>query len=72
MTQVMDGIRILEVAEYAMVPAAAAVLADWGADVIKVEHAERGDSVRGLAAVRLPNGKRCYPSKKANGPWCNK
>ena len=41
MPQVMDGIRILEVAEYAMVPAAGAVLTDWGADVIKVEHAER-------------------------------
>ena len=48
MTQVMEGIRILEVAEHTFVPAASAVLADWGADVVKVEHAERGDAMRGL------------------------
>jgi crotonobetainyl-CoA:carnitine CoA-transferase CaiB-like acyl-CoA transferase len=45
---VMDGIRILEVAEHTFVPAATAILADWGADVIKIEHAERGDAMRGL------------------------
>ena len=49
MTDVMKGIRILEVAEHTFVPAASAVLADWGADVIKVEHATRGDAMRGLA-----------------------
>jgi crotonobetainyl-CoA:carnitine CoA-transferase CaiB-like acyl-CoA transferase len=47
----MDGVRVLEVAQYTFVPAAGAVLADWGADVIKVEHAERGDAQRGI--VRL-------------------
>ena len=49
MSHPMNGIRILEVAEHAFVPTAGAVLADWGADVIKVEHAERGDAMRGLA-----------------------
>jgi crotonobetainyl-CoA:carnitine CoA-transferase CaiB-like acyl-CoA transferase len=48
MTDVMKGIRVLEVAEHTFVPAASAVLADWGADVIKIEHAERGDALRGL------------------------
>ena len=48
MSDVMQGIRVLEVAEHTFVPAASAVLADWGADVIKVEHAERGDAMRGL------------------------
>jgi len=47
----MTGVRILEVAQYTFVPAAAAVLADWGADVIKVEHAEMGDAQRGLSKV---------------------
>lgn len=42
MTAVMDGIRVLEVAEHTFVPAASAVLSDWGADVIKIEHVERG------------------------------
>ena len=49
MLDVMKGIRILEVAEHTFVPAASAILAEWGADVIKVEHAERGDAMRGLA-----------------------
>lgn len=47
----MEGVRILEVAQYTFVPAAAAILADWGADVIKVEHAETGDAQRGLVRV---------------------
>jgi len=33
---------------YGFVPSAGAVLADWGADVIKVEHAVNGDPQRGL------------------------
>jgi crotonobetainyl-CoA:carnitine CoA-transferase CaiB-like acyl-CoA transferase len=51
MHRVMDGVRVLEVAEYTFVPSAGAVLADWGADVIKVEHPTRGDSQRGLLTV---------------------
>lgn len=51
MTQPMQGVRVLEVAQFTFVPAAGAVLADWGADVIKVEHAERGDAQRGLVRV---------------------
>lgn len=48
MTAVMKGVRILEVAEHTFVPAASAILADWGAEVIKIEHVERGDAMRGL------------------------
>lgn len=44
----MDGVRVLEVAQYTFVPSAGAVLADWGAEVIKVEHAVRGDAQRGI------------------------
>ena len=47
----MEGIRILEVAQFTFVPAAGGVLADWGADVIKVEHAEFGDAQRGLTNI---------------------
>ncbi|MDZ7675469.1 MAG: CoA transferase [Acidimicrobiales bacterium] len=50
MTDVMRGVRILEVAEHTFVPAASALLAEWGAEVIKVEHVERGDAMRGLAS----------------------
>jgi crotonobetainyl-CoA:carnitine CoA-transferase CaiB-like acyl-CoA transferase len=53
MSRAMEGIRILEVAEHTFVPAASAILADWGADVIKIEHVERGDAMRGLAATGM-------------------
>ena len=48
MIKVMEGIRVLEVAQFTFVPAAGAILADWGADVIKVEHPLRGDTQRGF------------------------
>ena len=51
MTAVMEGVRILEVAEHTFVPAASALLADLGAEVIKIEHVERGDAMRGLAST---------------------
>jgi crotonobetainyl-CoA:carnitine CoA-transferase CaiB-like acyl-CoA transferase len=47
----MQGVRILEVAEHTFVPAASALMADWGAEVIKIEHVERGDAMRGLAST---------------------
>lgn len=51
MTKVMEGVRVLEVAQYTFVPAAGAVLADWGADVIKIEHPVRGDAQRGFVRM---------------------
>ena len=47
----MEGVRVVEVAQYTFVPAAGAILAEWGAEVIKVEHAERGDAQRGLVSL---------------------
>ena len=47
-TKVMEGVRILEVAQFTFTPAAGAILADWGADVIKIEHPVRGDTQRGF------------------------
>lgn len=53
----MAGIRVLELAAWTYVPAAGAVLAEWGADVIKVEHPETGDPQRGLVNSGLiPTG----------------
>lgn len=51
MQRPMRGVRVLEVAQFTFVPAAGAILADWGADIVKVEHAERGDGQRGLTTV---------------------
>lgn len=44
----MKGVRVLEVAQFTFVPAAGGILADWGADVIKIEHPIRGDTQRGF------------------------
>ena len=49
----MEGIRILDLADHTFVPAASAILSDWGAEVIKVEHITRGDAARGLASSGL-------------------
>jgi crotonobetainyl-CoA:carnitine CoA-transferase CaiB-like acyl-CoA transferase len=51
MNQVMKGIQVLEVAQYTFVPSAGAVLADWGAEVLKIEHPVKGDGQRGLLQV---------------------
>ena len=52
MTHVMKGVRMLEVAQFTFVPAAGAVLTDWGADVIKIEHPVRGDAQRGIKELQ--------------------
>ncbi|HEY1281190.1 MAG TPA: CoA transferase, partial [Acidimicrobiales bacterium] len=39
MGQPLGGVRVVEVAMWGFVTSAGAVLADWGADVLKVEHA---------------------------------
>ena len=43
-----EGIRILEVDNWGFAPSAGAVLADWGADVVKVEPPGRGDPLRAV------------------------
>lgn len=52
----MDGIRIVEVAAWTFVPAAGAVLTEWGAEVLKIEHPETGDPQRGLVSSGLVPG----------------
>ena len=49
MSKPLEGIRVVEVAMWAFVPSAGGVLADWGADVIKIE-APTGDPIRGLVS----------------------
>jgi crotonobetainyl-CoA:carnitine CoA-transferase CaiB-like acyl-CoA transferase len=51
MVRVFKGVRVLEVAQFIFVPSAGVILAEWGADVIKIEHPLRGDAQRGLARV---------------------
>lgn len=49
MTKPLDGIKVLDFSEHGYVPSAAAALADFGADVIKIER-PRGDAMRGIIA----------------------
>jgi crotonobetainyl-CoA:carnitine CoA-transferase CaiB-like acyl-CoA transferase len=56
MSNALDGVRVLEVAAWMFVPAAGGILADWGADVVKVEHPVTGDPQRGLSAMGLIPG----------------
>jgi len=45
-----DGVRVIELAQWVFVPAAGALLADWGADVIHIEPLD-GDPYRGLVSL---------------------
>ena len=68
-TAVMEGVRVLEVAEQTFVPAATALLADWGADIIKIEPTERGDAMRGLASTGvMPMTGDVHPAHGALEP----
>jgi crotonobetainyl-CoA:carnitine CoA-transferase CaiB-like acyl-CoA transferase len=42
-----EGIRVVELAQWVFVPVAGALLADWGADVVRIDRLE-GDPYRGL------------------------
>jgi crotonobetainyl-CoA:carnitine CoA-transferase CaiB-like acyl-CoA transferase len=57
MTAPLDGVLVVEFANFAAAPSAAAVMADLGADVIKVE-AIGGDPIRGLMKqAKMPEGE---------------
>ncbi len=56
--RILEGIRLVEVADWGFVPSAATVLGDWGADVIKVEHPVRGDPIRGLVTAGIVPGAK--------------
>lgn len=59
--KILDGIRVVEFATHVVIPAAARVMADWGADVIKVE-ASGGDQWRVLGrSYDLPVQDDCNP-----------
>jgi crotonobetainyl-CoA:carnitine CoA-transferase CaiB-like acyl-CoA transferase len=47
MSGVLDGVKVVEVSMWAYVPSAGAALAEWGAEVIKIEGPE-GDPIRSL------------------------
>jgi formyl-CoA transferase len=59
MYDVMQGVRVIEVSEHTFAPAAGALLADWGADVIKVERTVGGgDAARTMRHTTRPGERR--------------
>lgn len=46
--EMFAGVRVVELAQWVFVPVAGALLADWGADVVRIEQPE-GDPYRNLA-----------------------
>ncbi len=53
MAGLLDGTRVVELAHWIAGPTAAAVLADWGAEVIKIEP-PAGDGLRGALVSAFP------------------
>jgi crotonobetainyl-CoA:carnitine CoA-transferase CaiB-like acyl-CoA transferase len=62
----LSGVKIIELTTYVAAPSAGRILADWGADIIKVESVPRGDTTR--FAAPLPGMKKItYDFKKRGG-----
>ncbi len=59
----LAGVRVLDISTFIAAPAAAVVLGDWGADVIKIEGPD-GDANR-----TIMNDSANYPKAAVNYPW---
>ena len=53
MYDILRGVKVVEVASFVFVPLMSAILADWGAEVVKVEHPATGDPYRGLVTAGM-------------------
>jgi crotonobetainyl-CoA:carnitine CoA-transferase CaiB-like acyl-CoA transferase len=60
---IFDGLKVVDCASFIAAPAAATVLSDFGADVIKIEPPGAGDPYRNLP--NLPG----YPASEHNYAW---
>lgn len=59
----LEGVKIVELAQWLAMPAAMAILADWGAEVIKIENVQGGDALRHLKPMVE------VPRKTINAWW---
>jgi crotonobetainyl-CoA:carnitine CoA-transferase CaiB-like acyl-CoA transferase len=69
MALVLEGIKVIDVSQVAAVPMCARMLADFGADVVHIEHPATGDSWRVFQAVTEVQ-RGCAPCK-INYNWEN-
>jgi crotonobetainyl-CoA:carnitine CoA-transferase CaiB-like acyl-CoA transferase len=51
MKKALEGIRVIDVSEAGLAPVCCRILADMGAEVIKVERTEGGDQTRGIIKI---------------------
>ena len=57
----LEGVRVIDAASFIAGPAAATIMSDYGAEVIKVDPPEVGDSLRWLISRGgLPEGPDNY------------
>ncbi|MFJ3306377.1 CaiB/BaiF CoA transferase family protein [Streptomyces sp. NPDC086549] len=63
-TPLLEGLHVVDLASFIAGPAAAAILGDFGADVVKVEPPRVGDTYRSLS--RMPPNPRV---EGVNYPW---
>src|SRR5882757_9938898 len=63
MERPLEGIKVVEVAMWVAGPSTAAVLGDWGADVVKLEDPNTGDPIRGFVTRTMGDANaRIRPS----------
>jgi crotonobetainyl-CoA:carnitine CoA-transferase CaiB-like acyl-CoA transferase len=53
--ELLDGVEVVELSMYAFAPSAAAVLADWGASVVKIVPPKVADPMLGTPVAGLPD-----------------
>ena len=65
----LAGLKVLDISTYIAAPAAAVVLSDYGADVIKVEQPGEGDPNRRIYTHAGYPKQPTWPDKQVNYPW---
>ena len=61
MVKPLRGVKVIELATWAALPGGAAILADWGADVVKIEDPRTGDPLRGFHHTAGASGGNVAP-----------
>jgi crotonobetainyl-CoA:carnitine CoA-transferase CaiB-like acyl-CoA transferase len=61
----LDGVKVIELAQWVFVPAATALLAELGADVIRLEHPTHGDPYRALTTAGVGNATSDVSARSA-------